>query len=256
MNNKKYILTALLITIAFITSACTSNINNNEVTDNTTEQNIEDISNNTTNEEYIAESEEVKEEYTAPKNCLYETSDGVCFTTIAFKPEPLNYYECTGGLTTYRQKEPATSELAKIGIKNCYSHYDYWAGAMKQCHDWGFRLPNEYELTSLAQDIYGVKVSRKENIMSSLPDGHKINTIPIKQLYLYIRAFSVHYWENGEIEEDKAYSRHFENTYTERRPGRRGDEVYFDHFINAICVYDPNGIAKDNYKEFEQKRIK
>lgn len=46
------------------------------------------------------------------------------------------------------------AEVNSYGISQCYFPHDSWAGAMKACKDWGYQLPNAYELNSLAKDIF------------------------------------------------------------------------------------------------------
>ena len=107
------------------TSANTSNNNaNNEVVEDTN-----------TDEETTKYAEEPQEEQrpVAPKpNCVYETSDGVCFTTQIFEFEPI-----------------------KVQTQTSYE-YNYWLGAKDACESKGYKLPNDYELRSLFGDIIGI----------------------------------------------------------------------------------------------------
>ncbi len=86
-------------------------------------------------------------------NCIYKTSDGVCFTTYAFRPSAMSYYDCTGGLTTHASLEPAGDMAQSYGIKQCYVEKDYWAGAMKDCQDMDLSCQMQMSLHHL-QKIY------------------------------------------------------------------------------------------------------
>ena len=73
-------------------------------------------------------------------SCSFEVG-GICFGTL-FKPTALTLAECE-------------AQKGELGINECYYEADYWAGAVKTCHDQGKRLPNDSELTTLANDLYG-----------------------------------------------------------------------------------------------------
>ena len=208
-------------------------------------------------------AEDTTQQPTAPKpKCIYETSDGICFTTKEFVPEPLNYHDCTGGLTTYGTSEPPTAEYQHIGINACHDHYDFWAGAMKMCNDWGYKLPSDYELSSLANDLYGTKVSNDINVKSYLPDGHKENKNIISALGMDMRIHSKEdYWEDSARNDNTAYIRSFYNynvgAYTYRHATFKQhsslDNTWHTH-AKAICVYNPYGKAKTSYSQYVQKK--
>ncbi|MEE3350498.1 MAG: zinc-ribbon domain-containing protein [Candidatus Gastranaerophilaceae bacterium] len=226
----------------------TSNQQQNEQTENA----------NPSNENESTEDEEIQEakQAASKRNCIYETSNGVCFTTKTFKPEPLNYYDCTGGLTTYDKVAIPAKKYQDIGIRTCYKHYDYWAGAMKQCSDWGYKLPNARELASLAADVYGSAISYETNVKSYLPDGHKANTIPLDILNIsYNQMRTEKYWEDKEVEGEPwmAYARDFGPSYakfTERITTIKDSHMTLPTVNEALCVYDPNGIAVKSYTEY------
>ena len=73
-------------------------------------------------------------------SCSFEVG-GICFGTL-FQPTALTAAECE-------------AQKGELGINECYYEADYWAGAVKTCHDQGKRLPNDSELTTLANDLYG-----------------------------------------------------------------------------------------------------
>jgi len=207
------------------------------------------------NKKDISEENVEEDTYIAPKpKCKYETSNGICFTTRAFKPKPLNYYDCTGGLTTYGEKATPTQEYQKIGIRTCYEHHDYWAGAMKMCSDWGYKVPSAYELGSLAMDIYGVSISLEESVSSYLPDGHSINKVPLEKLNIWYGEMAGNYWEDTDSDEHQAYARYLGNgnnhyTYRKTEP-KEFMGNWSPAFSRALCVYDPHGKAKKSYAEY------
>ena len=73
--------------------------------------------------------------------CSIKISDGTCFTA-PFIPTSVTKAEC--------------EQLVAGGypIKECYNNYDFWAGAVKTCHDRGSRLPSDTELMKLAGELY------------------------------------------------------------------------------------------------------
>ena len=77
-------------------------------------------------------------------SCSFEVG-GICFGT-PFQPTALTLAECE-------------AQKGELGINACYYSNDYWAGAVKACHDQGKRLPNDSELTTLANDLYGETIS-------------------------------------------------------------------------------------------------
>ncbi len=231
-------------------SANTSNNNvNNEVVEDTN-----------TDEETTAYTEEPQEpeKPVAPKpNCVYETSDGVCFTTQLFKATPMHYYDCTGGWTTYLREKPACAEVNSYGISQCYYPHDSWAGAMKACKDWGYQLPNAYELNSLAKDILGTVISNEIDEFSSKAPDKRLNLVPIEKLKPDINSkdFNIFLWENADDTSSTAYMRVinvFENKwgyqYSDTRRGKGIKDAEALRFIPwAVCVYDPYGVAKEKY---------
>ena len=200
------------------------------------------------------EEERIARAIEAEKNrCEYRTSNGVCFKTKKFIPKPLNYYNCSGGLTTYGETVNSISEYSSIGIKQCEEHLDDWAGAMKQCSDWGYKLPNTHELASLAVDIYGVTISNQIGVDSYLPDGHKVNNEPIEALNLSTGGMYSSYWEDKNENELSAFARYLGYNYTHRGSTIRGN-WFFQGTTNALCVTNPSGIAKSSYSEYVREK--
>lgn len=260
--NYGLVLGALFLVIIFsalVLSAKKADIN----TYTSNQQQYEQSENaNPSNENEPTEDEERQEaKQSAPKrNCIYETSNGVCFTTKTFKPEPLNYYDCTGGLTTYDKVAVPTKKYQDIGIRTCYNHYDYWAGAMNQCNAWGYKLPNARELASLAADVYGSAISYETDVKSYLPDGYKANTAPLDILNIsYNLTRTEKYWEDKEVEgyPELAYARDFGTTYvkyTERITKTKDSYMTLPTVNEALCVYNPNGKAVKSYAEYLRKQ--
>ena len=81
-------------------------------------------------------------------SCSFEVG-GICFGTL-FQPTALTLAECE-------------AQKGELGINECYYEADYWAGAVKTCHDQGKRLPNDSELTTLANDLYGETIGGGDN---------------------------------------------------------------------------------------------
>lgn len=74
-------------------------------------------------------------------SCSFEVG-GICFGT-PLQPTALTAADCNANKDKY-------------GIKNCMTgDNDFWGGAMKACAEQGKRLPNDSELTTLANDLYG-----------------------------------------------------------------------------------------------------
>lgn len=227
--------------------------NNTSVNNSTPKTVAEDTE---TNENDLnSEDTEVAEEehkYVAPKpKCLYETSDGVCFTTKTFSPTTVNYYDCTGGHSTFGVEEYPSQAFYDIGVRNCKAHYDYWVGAMKMCNDWGYKLPDEYELSSLAKDMYGTIISNELDVHTYLPDGHTINMIPIEKLNIQYKKYWNIYLEDSEKDSAFAFGRYLNQKDTKRVSISRDNWPRYD----AVCVYNPNGVAKKSYAEYERQKI-
>ena len=68
---------------------------------------------------------------------------------------------------TYLTKAECEEEKNKgYGITQCYYETDYWAGAMKKCHDIGMHLPSLQTLANIAGAVYGrTDIGPKTSIM-------------------------------------------------------------------------------------------
>lgn len=257
-NSKEIIIP--IVSVVLILTSCiaiavhndTKHFDNNAITENN--------SNDTETEEMEEYSEEESPAVKlAPKpKCIYETSDGVCFTTQIFKIEPMHYYDCTGGLTTYNRTNSAGEETRNYGINECNYMYDSWAGANKACKDWGYKLPNTEELDSLAKDIYSAIISDEPNEFTYLPPNKKVNLSPLKLLsptYDYDKGRVLELWEDLEIDATRSYSREFNIGHKLAHPAytyTRREATFRDYYIpfrvdSSVCVYDPYGVAKKTY---------
>lgn len=253
-NSKEIIIP--IVSVVLILTSCiaiavhndTKHFDNNAITENN--------SNDTETEEMEEYSEEESPAVKlAPKpKCIYETSDGVCFTTQIFKIEPMHYYDCTGGLTTYNRTNPAGEEARNYGINECNYMYDSWAGANKACKDWGYKLPNTEELDSLAKDIYSAIISDEPDEFTYLPPNKNVNISPLKALKPNYNNYDTNgitkLWEDLEIDATHAYSRVFDDSG--RRSSTRRYDSSRDYYIpfrvdSSVCVYDPYGVAKKTY---------
>lgn len=251
-----------IVAIALVFGTCilatqNSNPPTDTINDKTNNEVVEDTTTVDDTPEYTAEEEPQRPIAPKPK-CVYETSDGVCFTTQIFKVTPMNYYDCTGGWTTYEEERLAGEEARSYGITLCKPEYDNWAGAAKMCGDWGYKLPSEADLTSLARDIFGINISNEPSQRSYCPSWKKINTAPIKALKpdATPKNFGTALWEDTEESSTLAHARRiyiFENeygnpasSYTQRISGSR-PPYYIGTIERAVCVYDPYGVAKTKY---------
>lgn len=254
---KEVIVVALAIFFIFVYGALIINNNNTPVQKNETvivHTEAEGI------EEYDPGCgdglEETQQPTNLPQKCIYKTSDGICFTTKIFAPKPLNYYDCTGGSTTYNHKAYSSSEYCNMGINTCSAQHDYWAGAMKMCHDWGYKLASAEDLTSLVNDIYGVKVSGENGVSSYLQEGKNPNKAILALLGLKnTDYFSLYLWEDKEVNERYAYSRYITNFTTKRYDGSPRALAPALGYC-AICVYNPYGKVKTSYDEYRRQQLK
>ena len=58
-------------------------------------------------------------------------------------------------MTSITKAECEQEKNKGYGISSCYYEDDYWAGAMKKCHDLGMHLPTPQTLANLAGAVYG-----------------------------------------------------------------------------------------------------
>ncbi len=205
-------------------SANTSNNNvNNEV--------VEDTNTDEETTAYTEEPQEVQKPVAPKPNCVYETSDGVCFTTQIFEFEPI-----------------------KVQTQTSYE-YNYWLGAKDACESKGYKLPNDYELRSLFGDILGIEIYSGIDIdttkfsYTKIPTNYEIlkRIAPKKEMY------GIYLWENEEFDDERAYMRKKDTIW--------GDETTkqyvadkFSYNKNVICVYDPNGKPHKSLLEISREK--
>ena len=139
-------------------------------------------------------------------SCTLETSSGSCFT------KPVSYQPAT-----LAQCQQMVSEGYPINA--CSYSNDYWAGAVKVCHDLGSRLPTEGELKELTAYVYS----------TGTRDVEKAQAMGITQASL---ALNTYIWSNSELSATHAGHMQVNNTWR-WGTGLRSDNSHF-----AICMAD------------------
>ena len=149
-------------------------------------------------------------------NCAIELSDGTCFTA-PFIPTPLTHEECE-------------AQKGELGINECYFNSDYWAGAVKACHDRGSTLPSDAELLKLAEELY-------EDANGSFPDNRD-NDKAMEWNLIPSAIYAFHLWSNEEYSKADAYFRSFNNENQVRLVfsgyGSRG----YNSTTQAVCLVE------------------
>ena len=133
-------------------------------------------------------------------SCSFEVG-GICFGT-PFQPTALTAAECE-------------AQKGELGINACYYDSDYWAGAVKACHDQGKRLPNDSELTTLANDLYGETIGGGdgEPVLATMnTDKASSYGIPLTDLGGGISGFNL--WSGQETDARDAHARGFYSVNT------------------------------------------
>ena len=138
---------------------------------------------------------------------------GKCFTA-PFTPTPLTLAQCE-------------AEKDKLGIKDCNSNNDYWAGAVKQCGGVS-KMPTMADLGKLATELYKEhpSVGAKQNTDYDLTlDPSKASSLGITELSYYV-------WSGEEDNDSYAYGRYFFSSGTEWSRGFRPNS------FQAMCIAD------------------
>ena len=144
----------------------------------------------------------------------YAEVNGVCFASAPFEPKPLTAEECEA----YK---------GELGIDECYYNSDYWAGAVKKCHDEGKRLPTMTELEKVASYIYNTVTS--SDVINATRDDEKAS-----QLGFNVTSGSNFYvWSGQENTSDDAYIRAFTPSVTFSYFNYRNGDPF-----QAVCVGD------------------
>ncbi len=149
-------------------------------------------------------------------NCAIELSDGTCFTA-PFIPTPLTLAECE-------------AQKGELGISGCYYDPDYWAGAVKACHDMGSSLPSQEQLDQLARDLYPGTTINTNNTTSY---GDRANDLAVSMGFISSPDSTFWLWSGEERSNDAAYFCYFFSTYTGRL------SIYRDgSYLQAVCLGD------------------
>ena len=153
-------------------------------------------------------------------SCSFEVG-GICFGTL-FQPTALTAAECE-------------AQKGELGISECYYDPDYWAGAVKACHDQGKRLPNDSELTTLANDLYGETIGGgdAEEVLATM-DTDKASSygIPLTDMGGGISGFGL--WSGQETDARYAHGRVFSSVGTACASDGDRDDSY--PYLWAVCV--------------------
>ena len=145
-------------------------------------------------------------------NCAIELSDGTCFTA-PFYPTAVTKAEC--------------EQLVAEGypIKECYYESDYWAGAVKACHDMGSSLPSQSDLDKLAEELY--------QDASELFSGNRDNDLAVSMGFITSPGSTFWVWSSDEFSQSNACFRLFYSTFTSRNyNGSSRDRSTFQ----AVCL--------------------
>ena len=149
----------------------------------------------------------------AGSNCAIELSDGTCFTA-PFHPTSVRKAEC--------------EQLVADGypIKECYYDSDYWAGAVKACHDMGSSLPSLADLDKLAEELY-------QDASGTSFSGNRDNDLAIEWKFITSASSGFWLWSSEEYSKGNAYYRDFYSTSTRLYLISRNDS-----FHQAVCLAD------------------
>ena len=144
-------------------------------------------------------------------NCAIELSDGTCFTA-PFKLTAVTKAEC--------------EQLVAEGypIKECYYESDYWAGAVKACHDMGSSLPSKSDLNKLAEELY--------QDTSGHFSGNRDNDLAVSMGFITSPGEEFWVWSSKEYTEGYAYGRNFGSTGTFHGNHTRGGSG------QAVCLVE------------------
>ena len=123
-------------------------------------------------------------------NCAIELSDGTCFTA-PFIPTAMSLSDCE-------------AQKGELGISECYYDPDYWAGAVKACHDMGSSLPSQSDLYKLAEELYQ-DTSRPFS-------GNRDNDLAVSMGFITSPGSSFWVWSSEEYSKHYAYNRYFYST--------------------------------------------
>ena len=154
-------------------------------------------------------------------SCSFEVG-GICFGT-PFQPTALTAADCN-------------ANKGKYGIQTCRTtDDDFWGGAMKACADQGKRLPNDSELTTLANDLYGETIGGgdAETVDATLnTDKASSYGIPLTDVGGEVSGFFL--WSGQETDASFAHARGFLAVLTYWGSIADRDDSY--PYLWAVCV--------------------
>ncbi len=156
-------------------------------------------------------------------SCAFEVG-GICFGTL-FQPTALTAADCN-------------ANKGKYGIQTCRTtDDDFWGGAMKACAEQGKRLPNDSELTTLANDLYGETIGGGDG---ELIDGLTMNEEKAKSYGITLTPIGDPYgngfalWSGQEKDARRAHVRVFSSVDTTW--GSNATRDTSDPALWAVCV--------------------
>ena len=162
-------------------------------------------------------------------NCAIELSDGTCFTA-PFYPTAHVWNGCDTNGTTSDPDDLAF--MSEHNMQYCMTSdggtNDYWAGAVKACHDMGSSLPSQEQLDQLARDLYpGTTI----NTGYSTSSGSRDNDLAMEWNFVSSPSPAFWLWSSKEGSRFNAYYRTFTSTYTSR------DYYYrYSSHSQAVCL--------------------
>ena len=107
-----------------------------------------------------------------------------------------------------------------------YGKNDYWAGAVKACHDMGSSLPSQEQLDQLARDLYpGTEIT------TGTSNGQRDNDLAVSMGFISSPSLAFWMWSSEEYSKALAYGRYFLSTFTYLYDGSR-----YDRDGQAVCL--------------------
>ena len=157
-------------------------------------------------------------------SCSFEVG-GICFGT-PLQPTALTAADCNANKDKY-------------GIQNCMTgDNDFWGGAMKACAEQGKRLPNDSELTTLANDLYGQTIGGGdgEYVEGLTMDEDKASSygLPLSHVGGSYGANRFFLWSSQETDTRDAHTRVFYSAATSWYSD--GDRDLSYPIIFPVCV--------------------
>ncbi len=145
-------------------------------------------------------------------NCAIELSDGTCFTA-PFYPTAHVWNGCDSNGTTSDPDDLAF--MSKYNIQYCmtssYGTNDYWAGAVKACHDMGSSLPSQEQLTALANELYDAPIS---GATTSQEYANRDHDLAVSMGFITSPGSGFWVWSSEETSKSAACRRGFGSTST------------------------------------------